>query len=163
MKYCILFLSAVIFMVVSCKKVETPKFHEDTLEAGKWKVAHVVKKTKLADTVMYLDTLTRTTADSLCKSDDYLEFKMNNSGVLKTGAIKCQAEIDEVPFRWGITENDKKIYIYQAGEMFYGNNDVSGDLKNFSDNQFVIDYYTISNVAGGKIDTIWYTALVKKF
>ncbi|RYD57039.1 MAG: hypothetical protein EOP56_09535 [Sphingobacteriales bacterium] len=163
MKYCILLMSALVFVAVSCKKVETPKFKEDTLREGKWKLSHVIKKTRLADTVTYVDTLSRIEPDATCKADDYLEFKINNNGMLKTGENKCQREIDEIPFKWGITDNYTKMYIYQAGEMFFGNNDVSGNIKQFEDNQVVIDYYTLSNSPGGRIDTLKYEALLKRF
>lgn len=165
MKYYILLLSALLIIIASCKKVEEPKYKEDSLRQGKWRVAHVVKKTRLTDNTFYIDTLKRTPSDAECKADDYIEFKTANNGVLKTGEKKCQAEIDEIPIRWGITDNDTKVYVYQAAEMFFGNNDVSGNLKDFSDNQFIIDYMTTTylNGTGGKIDTVWYVALVKKF
>lgn len=169
MRYCLLLLSAVLVIIASCKKVEVPQSKEDILRASKWQMKEIQKKTRLDDTTFYIDTV-KVEGMAECKHDDYLEFRENNAGFFKSGEKKCIGMVEETAIRWGITTNDTKMYIYEAGEMFEGHNEINANLYEFTNDQFVIQYTGITEGLIGtppnayyKKDTTWYTAIVRRF
>lgn len=168
MKYCLL-LFAGLLIISSCTKTEEPQSKEDILRDGKWYMSQIWKK-KRVDTTYITDTVKLENYPK-CREDDYLDFGDNNNGILFSGEQKCSNSLDEVNFRWGISDNDTKMYIYNAGPMFEGYNDLSGKLKDFTSNSFKVEYLVFNtredkDLYGHKIfvnDTNWFTAIIKKF
>ena len=139
MKYCLLFLSAVI-LLASCEKTKSPVTKQDKLRDGKW----WVDTTVMAYYKPYSDT------DSVygigksslpdCKLDDRIIFRESTNGAHVTEKEKCGAELEEYGFTWGILENDTKMYFYGASS-FLAEDDINAELKEFADDKFVIVYY----------------------
>jgi len=167
MKYCLLILSALL-VIASCKKVEVPKSRAEILREGsKWALADDVWKSYRkfnVDTFLTTDTIKLKENIVECKQDDYLVFRDGNDGGLNTGDKKCpQGEAQEENIRWGFTNNETRMYIYQAGEMFFGYDDVEGEVTNFSDNKFTIKYMVVNNLTEiPKKDTVYYTVSLKR-
>jgi hypothetical protein len=166
MKYCLLILS-VIVALAACKKVETPKSRSEMLRDGKWMLSeNVLKGTRLFknDTAIKYDSL-RLKDMPECRMDDYLEFREYGEGALNTGAVKCpQGETSEVALRYGFSSNDMRMFIYGAGDMFYGNNDVNAEVESFSETNFTISYFVVDNTTEiPKKDTTWYIFAFKRF
>lgn len=140
MKYCLLFLSAVVFLV-SCEKTEAPKSKQDKLRDGKW----WLDTTVIAYYKPYSDT------DSVygignasvpdCKKDDRIVFREATAGAHLTNKERCGAELDEYGFTWSIFENDTKMYLYGVGS-FMGQDNINANLIDFADDRFVIEYFT---------------------
>ena len=100
-----------------------------------------------------------------CQKDDYLVFREGIIGALNIGAISCpQGQVAETDTRWGFQNNNTQMYIYDAGPMFMGNNNVVADVKEFSSEKFTITYRVIDNTSDiPKKDTSYYTTTFKKF
>lgn len=78
--------------------------------------------------------------DPLCTSDDLFAFRDGNLGAYIPGEMLCSInETSELEFDWGITDNDTKMYIYDAKEFFRV--DVNADLLEFYEDKFIIRYY----------------------
>jgi hypothetical protein len=166
MKYCLLILSVVVALA-ACKKVETPQSRSEMLQAGKWKLAENVLKGKRVfnkDTAITYDSL-RLKDMPECRTDDYLEFREYGEGALNTGEIKCpQGETSEVALRYGFSSNDMRMFIYGAGDLFYGNDDVDAAVESFSETNFTISYFVVDNTTAiPKKDTTWYIFAFKRF
>jgi hypothetical protein len=164
MKYCILILSA--FLVFSsCEKVETPASKTEMLRDKKWRLRDIVKFTRLTDTTFKTDT-TRLEFVEPCKKDDYLVFRLNGTGALNTGSEKCpNGEAQESAIKWGITDNETKMYLYDAGEMLLGINDINADISSFSEDRFTIKYMQIiqETKPTPKRDTFRYVTTFDRF
>lgn len=147
MRYSLLILS-VIFVLASCKKVEVPKSKQDILRASSWRldtatvtfwVEPTGGETKGHDTTICAWGNTRED----CKKDDYIVFRENGDAGLKKGELKCgSGETEEETLLWGITENDTKIYIYNAGDMFFGEGAVNATLNESTGDKFTFTYKT---------------------
>lgn len=100
-----------------------------------------------------------------CQVDDYLVFREGITGAVNTGALKCpQGEVAEVDTRWGFLNNYSQMYIYDAGAIFMGNDDVLADVKEITAEKFTIRYRVIDNLTDiPKKDTSYYTVTFKKF
>jgi hypothetical protein len=100
-----------------------------------------------------------------CQKDDYLVFREGITGSLNIGALACpQGQVAETDTRWGFLNNNTQMYIYDAGPMFLGNDDVMADVKEFSSDKFTIRYRVIDNTSDiPKRDTTYYTTTFKKF
>ncbi len=145
MRYFLLGLS--ILVIVSCKKVDVPKSKQDTLRASQWRLDTATVTFWVEETFAEKghDTTVCAWGDKLddCKKDDYLVFRENSDGGLKKGANKCQdGETEEDVIEWGITDNDTKMFIYNAGDMFFGENNVNANLVEFKNDKFKITYKT---------------------
>lgn len=153
MKYCLLVLSA-LALFASCKKVDVPKSIQEQMRAGTW----------------YIDTSSKTYQDMPghdttiafyiqgedCKSDDYFIFRDNNEGAINTAKVKCvEGQTDEIAFQWGITDANSKMYIYNAGTLLNGDDDVNADLLNFTGSSFAIRFkqYAITAQPAPSVDT----------
>jgi len=159
MKYCVLFLSA-LFLLASCDKVEQEDSKEDALRDGRWKMASWSKKYRDADGKEKVDNALESVQE--CRKDDYLIFKKSFQGELNTGENKCpQGEANEITFNWGLSNDDKEMYIYNALEMF--NQDVNAEVINFGNTSFTIRYLDIQQTSALTRDTITYTATFRKF
>lgn len=195
MKYCLLFLSIVLITVSACKKVETPKSDDETLQGTNWKLdGATVSYPLFHDTADYTaygrDTLYAVKdkdgnfnwnhnyggsysiypwKDAIpnCKNDDYLVFRTNHEGGIKTGDVKCPSgEVEEIAFTWGLTDKNSKMYIYSAQDFFFGINNVNAQVKELTDSKLVLAFDAISAkyaTYAYRYDTLSYTmTLVKK-
>jgi hypothetical protein len=168
MKYSLLILS-VVLVIAACSKVDVPKSHAEILRDGtRWGLADNIQKSYRkfkTDKGLTTDTVRIDPDIPECKRDDYLVFREGNDGGLNTGDKKCpQGEAQEENIRWGFTNNDSRMYIYQAGNMFLGYDDVEGEVTNFSDNKFTIKYMVVTNLTDiPRKDTVYYTVSLKKF
>lgn len=99
-----------------------------------------------------------------CKLDDRLEFRDGNKGALLTGAEKCpNGEVTETDIQWGLQDNYTRMYIYNAGELFLGNDNIVADIKEFADNKLVLRYMEINNTSAiPRQDTVFYTVTLNK-
>ncbi len=187
MKYCFLILSA-LFIVSSCKKVDVPKSNEEILRESKWKIdldgehGILVEKNKVSllneksiDTLYSLvvdgatdgmlnDTVYNRHYFPQCQSDDYFVFRDGITGAINTGDLKCpQGEVVETDIEWGFMNNYSTMFLYGAGNLLLGNDDIRGQVKEFTDSRFVIQYMTIDNTSDiPKKDTTYYTVAFKK-
>lgn len=169
MRYCLLLLSAVLVFIASCKKVEVPDSKEDILRASKWQMQEIKKRSRIDDTSFFVESV-KMEHSVECKKDDYLEFGINNAGFFKSNEKKCMSQVDETAIRWGFSDNYTKMYIYEAGQMFEGINDINADVLEFSNDAFTIHYLSVKDIFDTSIpdrtirkDTIWYTTIVKRF
>lgn len=147
MRYSLLILS-ILFIVVSCKKVEVPKSKQDILRASSWRldtanVTYWVEptggETKGHDTTVCAWGAVR----EGCKMDDYIVFRENNDAGLKKGEVKCgNGETEEETLMWGITDGDSKIYIYNAGDMFFDEDAVNATINELTGDKLTFTYQT---------------------
>ncbi len=167
MKYCLLLLSGLL-VIAACEKTEVSKSKQDILRDSKWRLDTATV------TYMHPDTRRDTTHGAwgtgdrgLCRYDDYLVFREGNTGELNSGEMKCPGgETQEGTIKWGITDGDTKMYIYDAGDMFFGN-DINAQLTDFQDNQFTLKFplYGVEYVLDSQkfiVDTVRYTVTMKK-
>lgn len=99
-----------------------------------------------------------------CKLDDYLEFREGINGGLNTGKEKCpNGEVSEIPIKWGFLDNYTRMYIYDAGDMFMGNDDVTAHVKEFDGSRLVLRYGVVDNLTEiNRKDTSFYTVTLLK-
>jgi len=186
MKLNLLVLSALLLTVAACEKVEVPKGKEEMLR-GKWKLEltedkgilkQFTKHPVLDTSVKPIDTLYSVTGKNeiikdtiynlngfpACKLDDFLEFRDGINGALNTGSEKCpQGETTEIPIKWGFLDNYTRMYIYDAGEMFLGNDDLVGDVLDMSESKISLRYMIIRNKVDIPYkDTSFYTVTLLK-
>ncbi|MEZ5016758.1 MAG: hypothetical protein R2800_06885 [Flavipsychrobacter sp.] len=158
MRY-IFLLVATVLVVSSCDKVEVPASKQEMLRNGQWMLTSGSTKVYNAATKKY-DT-TAIVIDE-CKKDDRLVFRENYDGVHTPGENRCNAsETAEMPFRWGLLDDDRKMYIYDGKSFF--NLDVNAEVKEFTEGSFTItynQYTTVDNVP--RTDTVMYTMTFKK-
>lgn len=166
MKYCLLFLSA-IFIIASCKKTEVPASKQDVLRGSGGTTWRMDTATITYRLPAGNDTTTSAWGNQqrpTCKFDDFLIFRDGNIGALNTGDLKCpNGETQEIATKWGITDNDTKMYIYDAGDMFFGA-DVNAELADFSDSKFILKFplYNVTFNNQFIVDTVHYTVTMKK-
>ena len=139
MKYNLLILSLLI-VAASCTKVEVPKSKQDMLRGDntKWRM-----KTGTG-IIKYDSRRSPRLADRsndfpmpVCFEDDRLIFREGNEGAHIPGENICSInETPEIGFRWGLTDNDTKMYIYDAKEYF--DMDVNADVVEIFEDRFVI-------------------------
>jgi hypothetical protein len=112
----------------------------------------------------YNDTLFNVHRYPWCKLDDRLEFRDGNKGALLTGAEKCpNGEVTEIDIQWGLDDNYTRMYIYNAGELFLGNDNIDAEIKEFADNKLVLRYMEIDNTSNiPRQDTVFYTVTLNK-
>jgi hypothetical protein len=175
MKYCLLFLSTVFIMISACKKVDTPKSDEELLRQSNWKLDTATVSYPLYKTISDYypagyDTIFAwkdTMPD--CKKDDYLVFRENHEGGLKTGENKCpNGEVEEIGFTWGLTDQSSKVYIYGEGakNMFFGYENINAKVKEMTDSKLVFTFdvqkYVVPAQGVFRYDTLSYTVTLKK-
>lgn len=193
MKYLLPVLTLLLITIIACEKVEVPQSKEQLIRGSKWRleldsngkgilkeftrypVIDTSKKPidtlytpvtiEMKDAIMQ-DTIFNVHVVPWCKLDDFLEFREGINGALNTGGEKCpQGETTEIPIKWGFLDNYSRMYIYDAGEMFLGNDDLVGEVLEISDSKIKLRYPVISPVfIGGKYaeDTAYYTATLLK-
>ena len=55
------------------------------------------------------------------------------------------------------------MYIYNAGELFLGNDNIVADIKEFADNKLVLRYMEINNTSAiPRQDTVFCTVTLNK-
>lgn len=171
MKYFLLALSA-ICIITSCKKTETPMSQAQKLEASQW-VPVTLNITYLSYTggdsltnpvwekVSTVDPTKGQDTRPECIKDDYLKFKMYNQGDHITGGTKCSDnETDDIEFSWGLSDNDKKMYIYGLFSLL--KQDANGLLQDQTDDKFVFAYPGQVKDADQKDITVRYTMTFNK-
>ncbi|WP_276131797.1 hypothetical protein [Polluticoccus soli] len=188
MKFYLPVLTLALTSLMACKKVEVPQGKEEMVR-GKWKLELDNDKGILKEYTFYptwdtskkpIDTLytsnssSETIQDTIrrvngfpeCKLDDFLEFGEGIDGVLNTGEKKCPSgETSEVPIKWGFKDNYTRMYIYEAGEMFLGNDDLVGDVVELSESRIKLRYQVIRPVFFNGVymqDTAFYTIALKR-
>lgn len=159
MKYSLLVIIALLFFT-ACDKVEVPKSDQQTLRDGKWrlKLSYVEYYVK-ANEAYQLDTVFK----QKCEEDDYIIFRENFDGAHIPGEELCDAsETIEMPFRWGLKDNETKMFIYD-GESFFGS-DVNADFVDFTGSEFTLKYNTYTTIDSiPRIDTVMHTMVFTKF
>jgi|GEM_PF-1683196 len=172
MRYCVLILSA--FLVLSsCTKVEELVSKQEQLRAEKWSLdAQYVHKKWKKDGASVPATIDEETKVDIaeCAKDDLLVFREGYEGAHIPGENTCSInETAEIGFRWGLTDNDTRMFIYDANEFFKV--DVNAEIIEFYADKFAIRFseYQDKAVAQDGKPTTWlrdtttYTMYFKKF
>ena len=150
MRYFLLALSA-LFILASCKKLETVTTKEAWLRSGQWKYSSGSVKYKvfysspLRDTTVKLDSMYKKT----CYSDNSLTFGAGYTGTVNTGGTKCTpGESDGQSFHWEFRNNADTILIYNAGAFFSASevnqgagNSINAQVTSLSQHSMAIKYY----------------------
>lgn len=172
MRYSLLILSA--FLVISsCTKVEEPISKQDKLRAEKWILdvgfIRVIQKADGGAVPYSIDRKTKMDIPE-CRQDDVLVFRDGYEGAHVPGEKTCSInETSDMEFRWGLTDNDTKMFINDAKEYFTV--DVDAEIIEFYDDKFAIKYssYLDKAVTNGDDATVWlrdttiYTMYFKKY
>jgi hypothetical protein len=140
MRYCLLVLSAFI-VIASCKKVETPQSMGDKLRASEWTLDNGTQAWVAynGDDSLLEGLWPPDYKRPDCLKDDYLKFGANHDGNHITGPNKCgTSETSDIQFQWGLTDNDKKIYMYGLYSLM--GQDVNGDFRSISDEKMSVTY-----------------------
>lgn len=173
MKYCLLIVSALLLMTSCDKEPETTKSKQDILRADTWTLdtGFVQKKWKMDDDAVPADIdIVESYPEPACREDDQLAFRDGYEGAHIPGEVTCSInETSEIEFRWGLTDNDTRMFIYDAREYFGA--DVNAKIVHFYDDKFVIEYSTYLDkhisFAGKESywvrDTTIYTMTFKKY
>lgn len=160
MKYCLLILSALL-VISSCTKTEEPVTRQDILRAERWALdtGFVQKKWKMdGDGVPADINIKESYPEPGCRADDYLVFREGSEGAHVPGEVTCSInETAEIEFKWGVFDNDSKIYIYDAKEYF--GTDVNARFVEFYDDKFAIEFstYKDKNVTFPDRPSYWVT------
>lgn len=162
MKYCFLFLSAVL-LLNACTKVETPPSKQEQLRSGSWKVdtGYITKRDITGDHITEDIMGTR----DECRKDDYIVFRENNAAGIKTGDVKCpNGQVEEIAATWGLGSADTKMHIYNGGDILFGMDNAEGKLTYFDDSRFVFEFnkYTPYPAPNPNVDTVTYTVTFRK-
>ena len=153
MKYCLLVLSA-LALFASCKKVDTPQSIQEQMRVGTWYI-DTSSKTYAILPGQY-ETIPYYIQGEDCKKDDYFIFRDNNDGAINTAKEKCvEGQTDEIAIKWGVTDANTKMYIYNAGSLLNGDDDVNAELLNFNGSSFAIRFkqYVTSAQPAPSVDT----------
>lgn len=159
MRYSLLVIITLLFFT-ACDKVEVPASNQEMLRNGKWRLKlSYVEYYVQADMAYKLDTVFK----QKCQEDDYIIFRENFDGAHIPGEEICDAsETVEMPFRWGLTDNDTKMFIYD-GASFFGT-DVNADFMDFSGSEFTLKFDTYTTIDSiPRTDTIMHTMVFSKF
>lgn len=184
-------LSAV-FLLIACEKVETPLSMEEQLREGKWRLdlsstTGILKqlppsleepqRVDTLYTIVEYDNDGNLIPDAMldetvyvrhsipeCKGDDYLVFRTHGRGALVTGEAKCGGETEEVEIQYGLRHNDSHMYIYYAGDMFLGHDDLEAEVLEYGEGRLRLKYRIIRNLPTIPLkDTVYYTATLLRF
>jgi hypothetical protein len=147
MRYCLLFIYAAVVFASCGKELKVPPSRQNILMGEndkaphKWKVDTMTLTYALYNVTlgMRYDTTIPVKNTMDCHRDDTIKFRKNMEGAHLTGSNKCGAQLTEYQFAWGITEQDTKMYLYDAGS-FLDTNDINATIKEFSDSKFTIVY-----------------------
>lgn len=158
MRYSLLVLS--VLLVVSCtKKGEETKSRQEILRESKWSLdtgsRHDIWIKDGTEVLVNINQVTPI-AKPECALDDILVFREGYEGAHIPGEWTCSInETAELEFRWGLVENDSKIYIYDANEFF--RQDVNADILEFYNDKFTIRYYNLKDkqVDDGMGGQVW--------
>ncbi len=159
-------------MLASCTKVEEPVSKQEQLRAEKWMLdAKFVRMKWKKDGAAVPETIDveEKAAIADCALDDVLTFRDGYEGAHIPGDWTCSInETAEIGFRWGLTDNDSKMFIYDAKEFFKV--DVNADIIEFYQDKFAIRFSEYKDkvvVQDGTTvfltDTTIYTMYFKKF
>lgn len=178
MKYCLLIVSALVIMA-SCTKVDPITSKQEILRGDlkgdtlKWTLdtGFVNKKWKMdgADVPADFD-IVESYPEPSCREDDVLIFRELNEGVHLPGAVTCSInETPAIEFRWGLTDNDTKMFIYDAKEFF--GMDINAEILELYEDKFTIRYseYKDKHISFPDMPSYWvrdttiYTITFKKF
>lgn len=120
----IIFCASMLLAFASCTKPSTAvSENSDILRTGKWKMT--------AFTVKYLKDPMVPGVDSVydiyknmdtCRKDDYITFEENYVGIQYSGTKKCASELNEMPFDWKLSNNEKTLMMNNA-QYTIGNTD----------------------------------------
>lgn len=161
MRYCLLILSALL-VISSCTKVEETKSNLDILRENKWKLtAGTINVRKQANAASAAISNTQPIEIKECMQDDQLVFREGYEGAHITGELTCSInETAEIEFRWGLLENETKMFIYDANEFFGTDIDVNADIIEFYDDKFGIKFNKYTDVQAPLVTdgpAVWYT------
>lgn len=172
MKYSLFALFALLVVTSCTPKGDPAKSKQQVLRDAKWRLdtgfVRTITKADGGTTPVDLDNEVPITR-SECAYDDELVFREAAEGAHIPGEMTCSInETAELAFRWGITNDDKKMFIYDATEFFKA--DVNADILEFYDDKFAIRYYVFKdkeviigdNPAAWVRDTTIYTMYFKK-
>jgi hypothetical protein len=146
MRYSLLVLS--VLMVVSCtKKGEETKSRQEILRESRWSLdtgtRHDIWKKDGVTVLVDVNQQTPITKPE-CALDDRLVFREGYDGAHIPGDWTCSInETAEMQFKWGLIDNDSRIYIYDANEFF--RQDVNADILEFYNDKFTIRYYELKD------------------
>lgn len=181
-----------VFLLTACEKVETPLSMEEQLREGKWRldlssttgilkqIPPSLEEPQRVDTLFTVveydndgnliadahlnDTLYLRHSIPECKADDYLVFRTHGRGALVTGEAKCGGETEEVEIQYGTRHNDTYMYIYYAGDMFLGYDDLEAEVLEYTEDRLKLKYRIIRNASTIPLkDTVYYTATLLRF
>lgn len=149
MRYSLLILSALLLMV-SCTKTEQTKSREQILRDGKWQLQSGKVEYKKYRLIVngrlfsnWIDSMVDIQIPE-CAADDYIIFRDGHEGAHISGDKTCNInETAEMDFTWGVSADDKQMYIYD-GKSFFGS-DVNANIIEFYDDKFGIRYMTITD------------------
>ncbi len=146
MRYSLLVLS--VLLVVSCtKKGEETKSRQEILRESKWALdtgsRHAIWKKDGFAVPIDVDQVTPI-VKAECALDDRLIFRDGYDGAHIPGEWTCSInETAELEFKWGLTDNNTKMYIYDAKEFF--KQDVNAEILEFYNDRFTIRYYDLED------------------
>lgn len=153
-------LSALLAMSSCTKEVEN-KSRVETLRESKWKLdagtMHIIKHANANDPVAINETKPFEIKE--CAQDDQFTFREGYEGAHITGELTCSInETAEIQFRWGLLENDSKMFIYDAKEFF--GTDVNADIIEFYNDKFGVRFNKYTDVQAPLTTdgpAVWYT------
>lgn len=159
MRYCVLILSALL-VVSSCTKVEETPSRLDTLRESKWRLdAGTVHTIQHANASAPAVNKTEAFVINECAKDDLFVFREGHDGAHIPGELTCSInETAEIQFRWGLQENDTKMFIYDAKEFF--GTDVNAEILEFYNDKFGIKFNKYTDVQAPLVTdgpAVWYT------
>ncbi len=151
----IIFAVSVLLAFASCTKSSTSTIQNDAIfRSGKWRMKSYTYRyeyTPGRDTV--IDVFTKR---DTCYSDDYLTFDSSYSGAQHTGVLKCAGELDQIPFKWQLKDNQKTLILNDA-HFTFGNTSltnsptkgieyVEASITKINNKSFTITYDMSANV-----------------
>jgi hypothetical protein len=146
----LLFCYAIV-AITSCKKKEkdemdTSTATQKTLKAGKWQVVAATMtvnyngKDTTADVYPEIDE---------CEKDDFIIFSDNSKLTLDQNGIACPGYPQITNYKWGLLDNDTRIYIIDANPDTFGLEVSSTEMK------------LKHNGLNSQGDTIWHVRTLK--
>lgn len=100
---------AVLF--AACSKSGNDSPTEKTLIDGRWQLSAITA------TMSYMGQDTTFDAypmEEACKKDDIIRYRSNGKGTAEEGANVCPGHSKTVDFKWGLLDNDKRIYLIDS-------------------------------------------------
>ncbi len=150
-----------VIAVAACNKVDSPTSAEEDLRSGVWR--------RTSGRVTYKDTISRgdSTRDYIlkedtCRKDNSIVFKEANLGTINHGTLHCVAAESTKDFTWGISDDEKRIYLYGVADYFPVNN-IDADIVTRTLGYLTITYKVINlDPIHSTRDTLIYTDILRR-